>query len=323
MNDHTQHTDQVAVVVPTRNRPTLVARAVRSALAQSYPIEELIVVVDGDDPSTVDALREFTDARLRVIVLPHSGGSNNARNIGASLATSNWVAFLDDDDEWFPHKISAQLQAVGDCDIASCRFVAQSSNGAMAWPRQLPKHGQRFGDYLFERRSFFNGEAAILTSTLMVRKSLFDRLQFSTTLRRHQDADWVIRATSCGAKLVYVPQVLVKFNDEIGRARISTNYNWRESLRWIQSIRHLMGRRAYAGFVLTSVGPAASEKHQLRAIATLLFEATTKGRPTPLHLALYVGMWLFPQNMRQRLRVRISRFTSPRALFVAHQQSAD
>ncbi len=313
-------TNRVAVVIPTRNRPQLVIRAVRSAQVQTHQVEEIIVVIDGEDDATVEALRAFDDRRVRVIVLPESGGSNNARNIGAASATSDWLAFLDDDDEWMPQKIQRQLAVAGGCQIVSCRFFAQSSKGTMVWPRRLPGDKQRFGDYLFARKSVFNGEAAILTSTILVRKSLFDIRPFSTSLRRHQDADWVIRATSDGAAIVYATEALVKFKDDIGRARISTSYNWQQSLDWIRSIRHLVGRRAYAGFVLTSVGPAASDKREWKVFAMLLYEAFKEGRPTVLHLALYLGMWAFPQRLRQRLRAVCSSLKMRKPVVLLRQE---
>lgn len=314
--------DCVTVVIPTRNRPQLVVRAVRSALAQTCGVARVVVVVDGPDDATADALRDVGDKRIEWLVLPHSGGANNARNIGAAVSTTEWIAFLDDDDEWLPHKIETQLAHAVGVDIVSCRCFAQSSNGTMIWPRRLPAEGMRFGDYLFARRSVFNGEAAILTSTLMIRKTLFDSMPFSTELRRHQDADWVIQATSRGARIVYAPEALVRFNDDIGRVRISTSYQWRESLEWIRSIRPLLSRQAYAGFVLTSVAPAASDKREWREFVSLLWDALVKGRPTLLHLALYFGMWCVPQHLRQRFRAHLSSIRVRRPLLIPRPESS-
>jgi hypothetical protein len=159
---------------------------------------------------------------------------------------------------------------------------------------------------LFARRSIFNGEAAVITSTLMVRKQLIDRIALSTTLRRHQEADWVIRTTEMGARLVYAPEALLVFNDDSGRLRISTSYNWRQSLEWIRNMRSNLGARAYAGFVLASLGAAAAGERDWSAFGFLLREAFDKGSPTLLHLALYCGMWMFPQNLRQRMRFLLS-----------------
>jgi len=240
------------------------------------------------------------------LALPVNGGGNHARNQGAARAATEWVAFLDDDDEWLPEKIERQLAVADGYDIVSCRFIVKNDKGNSIRPKRLPIAGEKFGDYLFARRSIFNGEAAVITSTLMVRTSLIQRIALSTTLRRHQEADWVIRTTELGAKIVYAPEALLIFNDDSGRIRISTTYNWRQSLEWIRNMRSSLGRPAYAGFVLASLGAAAAGERDWSAFTFLLREAFEKGRPTLLHLSLYCGMWIFPQGLRQRMRFFLS-----------------
>ena len=110
----------VSAVIPTRGRPELLQRAVRSALAQTLRAIEVVVVIDGEDPATSLALKEWThqDGRLRVLALPASVGGSDARNRGVEAASGEWIAFLDDDDEWLPGKLQAQLDAVGTIDCA-------------------------------------------------------------------------------------------------------------------------------------------------------------------------------------------------------------
>src|SRR5215475_11016084 len=99
----------VSVVIPTLARPDLVARAVRSALAQTVENIEVIVVIDGPDDETPPALAAIGDARLRVVQLAERGGAPNARNSGVRAALAPWTALLDDDDEWLPNKLEIQL----------------------------------------------------------------------------------------------------------------------------------------------------------------------------------------------------------------------
>src|SRR5260370_12535343 len=104
----------VSTVIPTRGRPELLLRAVRSVLAQTLREIEAVIVIDGDDPATERALEELVreDGRVRVIALATSVGGSDARNRGVDAASGEWVAFLDDDDEWLPGKLQAQLEAV-------------------------------------------------------------------------------------------------------------------------------------------------------------------------------------------------------------------
>jgi glycosyltransferase involved in cell wall biosynthesis len=240
------------------------------------------------------------------MVLAKSGGGNNARNMGAASARTEWIAFLDDDDEWMSNKLERQMEVASGNDIVACRFIARTSKGSAVWPRRLPDRDERFADYLFSRRSFLNGEAAVITSTLLIRRELIERIPFSVLLRRHQEADWVIRTTSKGARIVYAPDPLVIFNDDSGRVRVSTSYNWKQSLDWVRSVRTQMSPRAYAGFLLASSSAAASDQRDWKAFLLILKEAFTLGRPTARHMALYCAMWAMPQGARQSLRSLIT-----------------
>jgi len=74
---------QVSVVIPTLHRPQLVLRAVRSVLAQNFHAIEVVVVVDGDDPSTLETLKAIVDPRMRVVALAQNVGGAEARNSGS------------------------------------------------------------------------------------------------------------------------------------------------------------------------------------------------------------------------------------------------
>jgi hypothetical protein len=97
---------RVSAVIPTRNRANLVTRAIRSALAALSPDDEVVVVDDGSTDETAAAVAAFGPP-VRLLRLPH-GGAGAARNAGVEAARGPLVAFLDDDDEWFPDKIALQ-----------------------------------------------------------------------------------------------------------------------------------------------------------------------------------------------------------------------
>ena len=204
---------RVSTVIPTRNRPDMVTRAVRSALAQSLQDCEVIVVLDGPDQRTTEAL-QINDPRLRVVQLPESSGACHARNIGVLEARGEWVAFLDDDDEWLPTKLEKQLH-IAECSsfanpIVSCRFFARTPKGEYRWPRRTPELHEAASEYLFGRRSLVRGEAFLSCSTLLARRQLFLDVPFSKKLYRHQDADWILRSTArSDVGLEFIPEPLV------------------------------------------------------------------------------------------------------------------
>ena len=82
----------------------MVRRAVESALAASAPGDEIIVVDDGSTDHTAETL-EFYRNQIRYYRVTNAGPSA-ARNFAISQSTSDLIAFLDDDDEWMPHKLA-------------------------------------------------------------------------------------------------------------------------------------------------------------------------------------------------------------------------
>src|SRR5437899_2585059 len=130
----------VSTVIPTRGRPTLILRAVRSALTQSFRKLEVVVALDGPDFVTLQKLAEIEDPRLRTVVLQQPDGGSAARNAGVKAASGEWIAFLDDDDEWLPEKIAKQMEAVGSSryrfPIVSSGVIARTSCGDFQWPRK-------------------------------------------------------------------------------------------------------------------------------------------------------------------------------------------
>jgi glycosyltransferase involved in cell wall biosynthesis len=104
----------VTIVIPTHDRPHLVDRAVLSALAQDEPAVEVIVV---DDASTTPYRPSVSDQRLRTVRIDESDGANAARNVGLAHARGEWITFLDDDDELYPHMVRASLDTASRSDL--------------------------------------------------------------------------------------------------------------------------------------------------------------------------------------------------------------
>jgi glycosyltransferase involved in cell wall biosynthesis len=99
---------ELSLIVPTYNRRILVENALRSALAQTYPVDEIIVIDDGSNDGTGAALRDLFGDRLRYTWQAHAGVSA-ARNHGLRLARGTYITFLDSDDSWLPNKIQEQM----------------------------------------------------------------------------------------------------------------------------------------------------------------------------------------------------------------------
>lgn len=128
------HMDTVSVVIPTYDREELLIRAVKSVLAQTYrPLE--VIVVDDHSPTPVQKVLESTEVELDLVSIcrhNHNKGGNAARKTGVEFASGEWVAFLDDDDEWVETKIELQFKRAREtqADVVYTG-VAQVSNGSV------------------------------------------------------------------------------------------------------------------------------------------------------------------------------------------------
>lgn len=101
---------EVTVVIPTRDRLSILTEAaLPAALAQEEVDHEVVVVDDGSTDGTAHALEALGEPRLRVVRHERSLGVAQARNAGIEAARGTWIAFLDDDDVWSPVKLRRQI----------------------------------------------------------------------------------------------------------------------------------------------------------------------------------------------------------------------
>lgn len=311
----TQHSQElVSAVIPTRNRPDMASKAAKSALNQTMQSLEVIVVIDGPDEATVQELKKIEDPRLKVIPLPVNIGPAGARNIGVKEAKGTWIAFLDDDDEWLPQKIERQIELAHQSSytfpIVSCRFFAQTANGELIWPKRLPLPSEPVSEYLFVRNSLFLGETFIATPTIFTKKELLEATPFNEDLPRHEDFDWLIRASlNKDVGIEFVPEPLVKFNAVYNpkRKSLSNINNWEYSLNWINSVRHIVTPKAYSAFVTTVVSSQAATDRNYQSFIPILWQAIRFGKPRSLDILLYLSMWFIPKNFRQVMRFLLNK----------------
>ncbi len=186
----------VSVVIPTHNRPEFLVEAVESALAQTVPPLEVIVVDDGSDTDPAPRLAPL-GATVRLIRLPRAGGANAARNLGIDAAQGTVIAFLDDDDVWLPEKLARQLDAMAETGAEACLC-------GFTWMGRRPGRPERRrlidADRL--RRSSPCG-----TSGLVARRTALLEEPFDPAITRGQDWDIYVRLVK-RRPLAFVPEAM-------------------------------------------------------------------------------------------------------------------
>jgi glycosyltransferase involved in cell wall biosynthesis len=190
----------VSVVIPTFGRPALACAAARSALAQALegPFE-VIVVDDGGQDGTREALEALGDARLRYLWIEHAGPAA-ARNAGVKAASSGLIAFLDSDTVAQPGWLQAGVQRL-------------QSEPALFGVEGRVEREQQYPPTPFTEavENLYGGRW--LTCNVFVRKEAFLALggfdeRFSEPCR--EDSDFAFRAQAAGHQLAFVPEALVR-----------------------------------------------------------------------------------------------------------------
>ncbi len=307
----------VSVVIPTYHRPDLVLRAVGSVLDQTMADLEVIVVVDGRDAATCDALSTITDSRVRVHVPDRHLGNADARNAGVSIARAPWVAFLDDDDVWMPKKLERQLatatNASSPTPIVVCHMIARNARGDMKWPRRLPRPGEDWSEYFYCRRTPFTGEGMVTLSTIFTSRALLAEVPFSSGLAQLVDPDWLLRALRTpGVAMIFVPdpEPLIVWHIEHDRPRITNRRDWTAAYDWGRRNRDLFSSRGYAAFVLHVVGSNAAAQRDRRSFFPLLQEAHRNGQPALVDVASHVANFVIPPTVQRRVAMWYARATT-------------
>lgn len=300
----------MSVVIPTRGRPDLLQRALSSVAAQTQTNLEVVVVVDGPDPTTRTVLEAWHDRPLTVVVNETSVGGGEARNIGVRAARGEWIAFLDDDDEWLPRKLERQFEdlasAASSRVVGMSQLITRSPNADFVGPREAPRADEPLSEYLFVRSGWFKGGGRVQTSTLVVPRSLMLEVPFDAALPRYQETDWVLRAAHAGARLVMTMEPLSIWYVEESRTGITRSFDgdWRFALQWIRERRHLMTPRAYTSLMLVRVGGLAAAAREPAGAWVAWREARSVGRPRLRDVVLLLGKWILPSGLRRRLRAR-------------------
>nr|WP_236657571.1 glycosyltransferase family 2 protein [Acidisarcina polymorpha] len=322
---------QVSVIIPTHHRPVLVERAIRSALGQSFQDIEVIVIVDGSDADTETRLEHLDDERLHVLCLRDSVGGADARNLGVRYSRGKWVALLDDDDEWLPMKLSVQWAAAekmsGEQVFIASRFIERTENAERVLPKRSPSKNEEFSEYLFARQGWTSGEAFLQTSTWFVSRQLMLRVPFTTGLKRCQDLDWLLHATSLPDTQVEVlTEVLAIFHHDERNERVSRTSDWKFLYDWAIANRSLFSHKAFAYFVATFCAPAARKQREgWRTFLFLLKKGIFGEYSSAKCLLLLLVCWFIPEANRRHIRAIVvtrleTREKSP-AVWVNHQLS--
>jgi glycosyltransferase involved in cell wall biosynthesis len=246
-----------SVVIPTSRGGDYLREAVASVQAQTIDDWEIIIVADGLDEDLSDLER---DPRVRVFRQRRRGVSI-ARNVGVNLATSDLVAFFDDDDRSLPDRLRAQVEVMNDESVGLCHTQAQiiDSDGVIVQNNSGGARASTYAEYL-------RLDGLSLIGASMIRKSVFLEIGgFNPLFRVGEDFDLILRFAR-ESKVVFLPEILLEYrhhaNNSWTRATPSTgrelkiilemhqlaalDHGETENVRWTrQGIKRVLPARAH------------------------------------------------------------------------------
>lgn len=199
----------VSVIIPTYNRSNLISRAVNSVLSQTYAKIEIIVADDASTDNTKDVIKKIQKKHKNILYIKHNSnkGGSAARNSGIKKSKGEYVAFLDDDDEWFPEKVEKQISCL--------KKRGKTWGGSYTGYKIILKNGLIEKNKINYKEGNLTKDTFLMKSnaygsTLLVRKEVFKKIGFfDESFKRHQDLEFILRFFR-KYKLCTIPEVLVK-----------------------------------------------------------------------------------------------------------------
>lgn len=214
----------VSCIIPSYKRADMLKRAINSVLAQTYKNIEILVVDDnipGDEYSLQlkEILKEFGKHVTLVTQEKHINGAV-ARNVGVKFSHGEYIAFLDDDDEWLPNKIERQVRV-----LEANSHIDGVAGGATEW-----KDGKEISTLNTSSISEDNLQLKVLlrkvrfaTTTFICRKSAYDEIGgFNEKLIRSQDLQLVADFLTCHRIFPLTNERTVRIHVESGINRLDS-----------------------------------------------------------------------------------------------------
>lgn len=280
----------ISVVIPTVGRSSLFD-AVCSALRQSVPVSEVVVVADTSGPLPLPV-----DARIRVVRTGPAAGGNAARQAGIEAARGPLIALLDDDDVWEPGKIAAQLALLNPCSgsgtpwIIACSVLAVWPDGHHEqWPHRVIASNEDIAEYMFGRHRLRHGHGFLQASGLVFARELALEVPFRRDLKFHQDVTWLLDVSAIhpGVRVIQSPEPLVRYT--VGPNSVSTTIRSEQSVRWAREFLAGRSSRAIGDFLATLPVYYARRERSLSKAWGAVRAAFTEGRPSLRASAYAIG----------------------------------
>ena len=209
---------KVSVIIPAYNGDRYIGDAIDSVLAQTYTNYEIIAIDDGSTDDTKRAIEEYGDA-IRYYAQANQGVAAS-RNLGISKAKGEYIAFLDQDDIFSPHKLALQVEVLeqnASIGIVNSGWQIVDRDGKV---RAAVKPWLQIPQLSLANLIIWK---PVFLGAMLFRRSQLERTKgFDTNLEQTPDVDLVIRLAAMGCAAAWVKQTTVQYRQHEANASQNT-----------------------------------------------------------------------------------------------------
>ncbi|HEX3008562.1 MAG TPA: glycosyltransferase family 2 protein [Bacteroidales bacterium] len=204
----------VSVIIPTYNREHLIVKAIDSVMKQTFQDFEILIIDDASTDNTIQVLKNLNNPKVQYYQLEKNGGQCIARNYGIKRAKGKYIAFLDSDDEWLPHKLEKQIECFskGPKNLGSVYSYSYSKD--MIKNRTTLIQGNYYRGNIYNK--LIQGFCPPTPSLFMIKKEALEKVNyFDEKLITFVDLDLHIRIAK-NYLFDYVEEPLIIKYEQIG-----------------------------------------------------------------------------------------------------------
>ena len=205
---------KISIIIPAYNSEAYIKRCVDSVLSQTGAEKEIIVVNDGSKDGTEDILRTYKD-QIKYKTVPN-GGCGAARNLGLSMATGDFILFVDADDAMAEGAVErlVHIQQETDADIVKFTYRLVFPDGTTKVPYNQFEEFEVIEKEDFKQKIYPHFIRGIRLNSLwsgMYRRSITEGRSFRTDMRTAEDAVFLLGVYTNAKKVVTIPDALYHY----------------------------------------------------------------------------------------------------------------
>jgi glycosyltransferase involved in cell wall biosynthesis len=235
----------IDVIIPTYNCSNYILNAIKSIEEQTYIPEKIIVVDDGSSDNTIDIVANYKSSIIVEYYKKENGGPNSARNLALKYAKSDFVAFLDADDEWEINKLEEQINVFtqskyNNLGVVYCNYSMIDEKGNYTDKYLIYRIDTNWKGMIYDKLLLKNYIISSASGVLIKRECFEKTGLFDETLRIGEDWDMWLRISEFYS-YDFSEKELVKIRRHSNNAQNNQNYYFSNLLifynKWINILQ--------------------------------------------------------------------------------------